>query len=86
MSLYSIKIPLTYYTFYKKVYLIFFNRIRAFFHGFNEKAGSIDRCIDNICFLPSDDALYLLTDASITHKVDADTLDSLDEVCIVQEI
>ena len=68
------------------MYIWFFNRIRAFFHGFNEKAGSIDRCIDNICFLPSDDALYLLTDASITHKVDADTLDSLDEVCIVQEI
>ena len=56
-------------------------RLRAFFNGFHQKAASIDRCIDNVCFLPSDDALYLLTDASITHKVDADSLDSLDEVC-----
>ena len=54
-----------------------------FFNGFHQKAASIDRCIDNVCFLPSDDALYLLTDASITHKVDPDSLDSLDEVCII---
>ena len=58
-------------------------RLRAFFNGFHQKAASIDRCIDSVCFLPSDDALYLLTDASITHKVDPDSLDSLDEVCII---
>jgi hypothetical protein len=54
--------------------------MRAFLHGHHKKAGSLDRCIDNMVFLPCDDALYLITDASITHKVDAETLDTLDEV------
>ena len=66
-------------------HFVYFFRLRAFFHGYHDKGTSIDRCIDNICFLPSDDALYLLTDASMTHKVDADTLDSLDEVSAFQK-
>ena len=59
---------------------IFF-RFRAFLHGFTGKA-SLDRCIDNVCHFPSEEALYLLTDASMTHRVDPDSLDTIDEVFV----
>ena len=60
--------------------MLFF-RFRAFLHGFTGKA-SLDRCIDNVCHFPSEEALYLLTDASMTHRVDPDSLDTIDEVFV----
>ena len=60
-------------------FLILF-RLRAFFHGYSSK-DSLDRCIDNVCVFPSEEDLYLLTDASIALKVDPDTLDTNEEVC-----
>ena len=57
----------------------FFSRLRAFFHGYSSK-DSLDRCIDNVCMFPTEDSLYLLTDAAMALKVDPETLDTTDEV------
>ena len=54
-------------------------RLRAFFHGYSSK-DSLDRCIDNVCMFPTEDNLYLLTDAAMALKVDPNTLDTTDEV------
>ena len=59
--------------------LILFSRLRAFFHGYSSK-DSLDRCIDNVCMFPTEDSLYLLTDAAMALKVDPETLDTTDEV------
>ena len=59
--------------------LIPFSRLRAFFHGYSSK-DSLDRCIDNVCMFPTEDSLYLLTDAAMALKVDPETLDTTDEV------
>ena len=56
-----------------------FFRLRAFFHGYSSK-DSLDRCIDNVCMFPTEDSLYLLTDAAMALKVDPETLDTTDEV------
>ena len=54
-------------------------RLRAFFHGYSSK-DSLDRCIDNVCMFPTEENLYLLTDAAMALKVDPNTLDTTDEV------
>jgi len=56
-------------------------KLRAFFHGYSSK-DSLDRCIDNVCMFPTEDSLYLLTDAAMALKVDPETLDTTDELLV----